>query len=273
MTTTSSEQAANPKSAKVVESQLSWQLRLLPVMAGVLVTLMVVALAASLHYYGTFVESMKPESINISEKIGPMLDKGSSPSQVQYRVAVMFEEAQLRGTHQTWYAFLALRTWTRFMVLMLAICVSMSGCAFILGKIDADFDGKGESAAFKAGFSTNSPGVVLVLAGVLLAWMACYYQVELGARPRSYLAGYGPAQAEDKVPDIQPRQPGEQNANPQSYLGGFSPPEAERKASEIAVRSGVNTSTVDSEDRAMQDIDKILGDSNRKGAQKATTGG
>jgi len=199
MSASEPEEAPSARKAKTADALLFWQLRLLPVMAGILVTLMIVSLAASLYYYSSLVHTLEPDRTKIAESVGPMLEKGASPAEVAYRVSVMFEEATLRGQYQAWYALMMVRTWTRFMVLLLAICVSTSGCAFILGKIDATVDGSGASGAFKAGIKTNSPGLVLVLAGVLLAWMATSYPVKLEAQQRAYLASYALPSA-DKPP-------------------------------------------------------------------------
>lgn len=170
---------------------LSWQLRLLPVMAGVLIVLMVVSLVSSLYYYSRFTESLKPVEQDFNAAIDKMLEtKDADPHLVRYRVAVMFEEMTVKTRHKTWFSLMALKTWTRFMVLLLAICLCTSGCAFILGKIDATFDGDGEGGGLKANVKTNSPGLLLVFAGVVLAYMATTNPVELEAEDRSYLAGY-----------------------------------------------------------------------------------
>lgn len=82
---------------------------------------------------------------------------------------VTLEHDIMTYRHQRTTAFLATRTWIRFMSLMFGAILVVIGGGFVLGRISApSFSGQFSFKDAGASVATSSPGLVLVICGIIL---------------------------------------------------------------------------------------------------------
>lgn len=82
---------------------------------------------------------------------------------------VTLEHDVMSYRHQRTTAFLATRTWMRFMSLMFGAILVVIGGGFVLGRIPApSFSGQFSFKDVGASVATSSPGLVLVMCGIIL---------------------------------------------------------------------------------------------------------
>jgi len=95
----------------------------------------------------------------------------NSTDLVDYKIQVQasLEHDVMVYRHQRATAFLATRTWMRFMSLIFGSILVVIGSAFVLGKISApSFTGELSYKEVGASVATSSPGLILVLCGMFL---------------------------------------------------------------------------------------------------------
>ncbi|NKB32627.1 MAG: hypothetical protein GKR91_05965 [Pseudomonadales bacterium] len=79
------------------------------------------------------------------------------------------ESDVMRYRHQRTVAFISTRTWMRFMSFIFGTILVMLGAGYILGKVTGPvFSAEGEASNIRMAWSTSSPGIVLVVCGVIL---------------------------------------------------------------------------------------------------------
>nr|VFK59505.1 MAG: hypothetical protein BECKUNK1418G_GA0071005_100738 [Candidatus Kentron sp. UNK]VFK68700.1 MAG: hypothetical protein BECKUNK1418H_GA0071006_100514 [Candidatus Kentron sp. UNK] len=82
---------------------------------------------------------------------------------------ISLEHDLMRYRHQRITASLATRTWMRFMSLMFGAILTMIGSGFVLGRITSPaFIGKLSFRELGTSVATSSPGLLLVVMGVIL---------------------------------------------------------------------------------------------------------
>lgn len=183
----------------------AWQAKVLPFM---MVGLAVIAL---LFFVGTFWNYLRLQArLELPEpEISLALEKAqagqASPAHQDWYMRVVLEERAMRSRHHQNTAVIESRTWTRFMGFITGMMMVLCGCIFILGKLEADFDGSVKTASGEGALKTTSPGLVLAIAGTVLIAisLSVTFTVELNDRP-VYLVGPGGAPAQAVLPPPMP---------------------------------------------------------------------
>ena len=180
---------ADSKVADPDRSLLKWQTKLLPFMMGGL------ALIAVLFFVGTFwnysnlqakLEVPDPDIVATFEK---MRATPSTDAYQDWYMRVVLEDRAMRSRHHQNSAVIESRVWTRFMGFVTGMVMVMAGCIFILGKLDAQFDGTFKAQGNEGSMKTNSPGVVLAVVGSMLIAVSLYVTVNIEVTDRPvYLA-------------------------------------------------------------------------------------
>lgn len=162
-----------------------WQETLLPFMMVGLVVLGVIFFVATLRNY----EGMQARLGRPADDIRLTLDRlqasNTTDAQRDWYLRVVLEDRALRSRHEQNSAVVEARVWTRFMGFMTGMVLVMAGCIFILGKLEASFDGSMKTAQAEGTLRTNSPGLVLAVVGsVLIAIsLTVTVQVEVNDKP------------------------------------------------------------------------------------------
>ncbi len=98
---------------------------------------------------------------------GPAVGKDHNILTILSRVSLEHDVMMIR--HQRATAFLATRTWMRFMSLNFGAILVVIGSGFVLGKISSpEFKGEFTYEKIGASIATSSPGLVLVFCGMVL---------------------------------------------------------------------------------------------------------
>ena len=85
------------------------------------------------------------------------------------RASLVLEHDVITHRHQRATAFIATRTWMRFMSLMFGSLLVMIGCAFVLGRVSSpDYQAEASASSLKASLKSSSPGLFLIAAGIIL---------------------------------------------------------------------------------------------------------
>jgi len=85
------------------------------------------------------------------------------------KILLTMERTEQLARHQRAVTALMARTWVRFTTLTLGILCVCIGCGFVVAKIRTDkFTAGAEGNGIKASISTTSPGLILVICGVIL---------------------------------------------------------------------------------------------------------
>ena len=92
---------------------------------------------------------------------------------------MVLEENAMRSRHRQNAAVVESRVWTRFMGFITGMVMVMAGCIFILGRLDAQFDGSFKGSGQEGVLKTNSPGLVLAVAGTVLIGIALTVPVNI----------------------------------------------------------------------------------------------
>jgi hypothetical protein len=157
----------NNKSPSQHASVSTWQYRLLPLMAGLLITLAAFFFAASLY----LVLDMKTRITSPPEvpqgDLLRVLEPGGGNATMG-ALLLLEENALARRYHQANISLMA-RLWTRYLGFITGMILSFVGAAFILGKMrEARADLAAEGAFGKLSLSTHSPGLLMVAMGTIL---------------------------------------------------------------------------------------------------------
>lgn len=170
---------ASSKGADAQHDLRTWQTKLLPyMMTGI-------AVLALLFFVGTFwnyahlqsrLTQQDPDIVASIEKL-----RSTAPSQdyQDWYLRVVLEERAMRSRHHQNAAVIESRVWTRFMGFVTGMVMVMAGCIFILGKLDADFDGSLKASGQEGALKTNSPGLVLAVAGTVLIAISLVVSVNI----------------------------------------------------------------------------------------------
>ena len=173
-----------------------WQLKLLPFMMVTLVLVGIVFFVATLRNYADLRERLNRPLPDIALALDKLQAAQATDWQRDWTVRVLLEDRALRSRREHNAAVVEARVWTRFMGFMTGMVMVLAGCIFILGRLEASFDGRAKVNDSEGAFKTNSPGLVLTVAGTVLIAISLTVtvQVELNDRP-VYLGEAGSADA------------------------------------------------------------------------------
>lgn len=163
----------------------TWQGRLLPLMAGMLVALTAFFFVASfvqLYYLQTRIErapqlDLGPamtwfDGFEKDLRSGVVKDRTAFDQALQYgrwkTLALLEANALQRRYHQAGVLLIS-RIWTRYLGFVTGTILALVGAAFILGKLRETTSQFGtESALWKVSMTTASPGLILATLGTIL---------------------------------------------------------------------------------------------------------
>lgn len=195
--------AEKRKQAKRLKELADWQTKLLPFMMTGL------AVMAVLFFVGTFwnyaglhsrLALSEPEIVDTLEKVRS--SQATTSAYQDWYMRVVLEERAMRSRHHQNTAVIESRVWTRFMGFMTGMMMVMCGCIFILGKLEAAFDGSLKTPSAEGALKTSSPGLVLAVAGTVLIAISLMVSVTVEVTDRPvYLADLGrPLEASSAMP-------------------------------------------------------------------------
>lgn len=158
-------------------SQHNWQLRLMPFMVGIILTLALFFFVATLYQlYKLNVNIQETPELHNSE----LIDGGHPASKLvekQWHSLVILESHILQQRYHQANVLLMARIWVRYLGFVTGMMLSLIGAVFILGKLrepatELTLGSEGENkklpSNLKVQLVTQSPGIVLVTLGTVL---------------------------------------------------------------------------------------------------------
>ena len=166
-----------PPAASADDRDHSWQLRLMPFMIGLVLTLALFFFAATLfQLYELNLKIQDAPELHSTELL-EQASTGSTLMEKQWRTLVVLESHILQQRYHQANVLLMARTWIRYLGFVTGMMLALIGAVFILGKLrepatQLSFSGESPDPAlsgnFKAQLLTQSPGIVLVSLGTVL---------------------------------------------------------------------------------------------------------
>jgi hypothetical protein len=143
------------------------------------------AILMLLFFIGTFwnyadlrsrLTQQEPDVVVAMEKLRAT---SPTPAYQDWYMRMVLEEHAMRSRHRQNSAVVESRVWTRFMGFVTGMVMVMAGCIFILGRLDTAFDGGIKGGGYEGVLKTNSPGIVLAVAGTVLIGIALTVPVQI----------------------------------------------------------------------------------------------
>ena len=154
-----------------------WQRRLLPFLLVGLLSLGLAFFASTVFNYSLLMRSLGSEGTETQAQLLRINADPATPQDRQWASRALLEERALRRGYDFAAVNLQARIWTRFMGFMVGMVMVLSGCLFILARMEVSFDGQAKVADGGGALRTNSPGLVLAVLGTLLMGLALLDQV------------------------------------------------------------------------------------------------
>ena len=161
-----------PASATSARQLDRWQRRLLPFLLVGLLTLGLAFFASTVFNYSLLMRSLGSESTETQVQLLRINADLATPQERQWASRALLEERALRRGYDFAAVNLQARIWTRFMGFMVGMVMVLSGCLFILARMEVSFDGQAKVTEGGGALRTNSPGLVLAVLGTLLMGLA-----------------------------------------------------------------------------------------------------
>lgn len=149
-----------------------WQRRLLPFLLSGLLTLGLAFFASTVFNYSLLMKSLGSENTETQVQLLRINADLATPQERQWASRALLEERALRRGYDFAAVNLQARIWTRFMGFLVGMVMVLSGCLFILARMEVSFDGQAKAADAGGALRTNSPGLVLAVLGTLLMGLA-----------------------------------------------------------------------------------------------------
>lgn len=162
------------------EKQLgAWQRRLLPFMMGALVFVGLVFFLGTFWNYHNLTTTLRHQDPPLAEAIERAKNLSTEAQFVDWYVRASLEERAIAGRQRQYNAIVEGRLWTRLMGFLAGMVMVLAGSVFILGKLEAEFDGSAKGQGAEGALKTNSPGLVLVVAGTILLTISLLATVDV----------------------------------------------------------------------------------------------
>ncbi len=172
----------------------AWQAAMRPLMVAMLVGLTLFFFAATL-----FQVARLNERIEASPKLdtAALLAPPAAGADRRLNIAVALEAHTIALRHHEAGVLLMAALWSRYVGFITGMTLALVGAAFILGKLSdggTTVSAGGEGAAVKLALATASPGIVLVVAGVVLMVLTITTLQQFSTRDAAiYFSGEGAA--------------------------------------------------------------------------------
>lgn len=162
----------------------TWQGKLLPYMMAGIAALALLFFVGTFWNYTRLQERLAHQDPDIVVAIEKLRGTAASPAYQDWYMRVVLEERAMRSRHHQNAAVIESRVWTRFMGFITGMVMVMAGCIFILGKLDATFDGSVKAQGNEGVLKTNSPGLVLAVVGSVLIAISLVVSVNIEVTDR-----------------------------------------------------------------------------------------
>lgn len=152
--------------------------------------MMALVLVGFVFFGGTFInynsltKMLRHQDPPIAEAIVRAKNLSSEAQFVDWYVRATLEERGIAGRQRQYNAIVEARLWTRLMGFLAGMVMVLAGSVFILGRLEADFDGNAKAPAGEGSVKTNSPGLVLVVAGTILLTTSLLVTVDVKSEDR-----------------------------------------------------------------------------------------
>ncbi len=146
----------------------AWQTRLLPVVVATLVLLGVVFFVGAFWNYATLTAQLNVEEPALETTIQQMTEHHVAQDFQESYARITLEDRVMRHRYRMNTAAIESRTWTRLMGFVTGMVMVLTGCLFIVARLDVSFEASGRSGPTEGALKTNSPGLVLAVAGAAL---------------------------------------------------------------------------------------------------------
>lgn len=168
-----------------------WQSRLLPFMSASIVILGIVFFVISLRSVtsiGSFLQ--EDSSASVTAKVNALLAQPTtqplSNGDVMQRGLLLLESDTLTLRYRQASALLMSRIWTRQLAFNTGMVLALIGAVFIIGKLrESSAEVNVSNAAWKAGITSTSPGLILAFMGVVLMAIALIVQPPIDIKDRA----------------------------------------------------------------------------------------
>tara|TARA_R110002167_G_scaffold26148_3_gene90125 strand:- start:2804 stop:3538 length:735 start_codon:yes stop_codon:yes gene_type:complete len=176
------------------EREHGWQLRLMPFMIGLILTLALFFFAATLfQLYELNLKIQDAPKLPNSELL-QQASTGATLMEKQWRTLVVLESHTLQQRYHQANVLLMARIWIRYLGFVTGMMLALIGAVFILGKLrepttTLTLSGESQDSAipgnFKAQLLTQSPGIVLVTlgTGLMLITILVHHQIQVNDVP------------------------------------------------------------------------------------------
>lgn len=146
----------------------AWQTRLLPMVVVTLVVLGVVFFVGAFWNYGTLTAQLNVEEPALETVIQQMTVQHVSQDFQENYARIALEDRVLRHRYRMNTAAIESRAWTRLMGFVTGMVMVLTGCLFIVARLEDAFEASGRAPSGEGSLRTNSPGLVLCVAGAAL---------------------------------------------------------------------------------------------------------
>jgi hypothetical protein len=220
-----------PRRARPRAPGVTWQEKLLPLMAGMVVALTAFFFVASfvqLYYLQSRIEQgprldLAPAMIAARDLETDLtrtatFDKdrfNTGFEYMQWRALLLLEANALQQRYHQAGVLLISRIWTRYLGFVTGMTLALVGAAFILGKLRESSSQLGtESAGWKVSITTASPGLILAVLGtvLMLATLATHLDMQVSDGP-VFLTQQNAVQSERSPKPLVPEQNGKTPAD------------------------------------------------------------
>ncbi len=184
------------------KNTISWQLRVLPIIQGLLLalaTLFISLSCAQLFLLQNDIQKSPELALgNIHAQIN-LLQQTNPNEAAQLNTALTLETFVLQQHYHQANAFLMARTWLRYLGFTTGMILALIGASFILGKLQtarSEFEAKTETLALT--FRSTSPGLLLATLGtiLMLATVVTNHTITTAYQPL-YMSKYAPTTEKD----------------------------------------------------------------------------
>lgn len=149
-------------------SLLAWQARLLPMVVVTLVVLGVVFFVGAFWNYATLTAQLDVEEPALELTLQQMTVQHVAQDFQENYARITLEDRVLRHRYRMNTAAIESRAWTRLMGFVTGMVMVLTGCLFIVARLEDAFEASGKSVSAEGALKTNSPGLVLSVAGAAL---------------------------------------------------------------------------------------------------------
>jgi hypothetical protein len=204
---------------RMVEGSTRWQIRLLPLMSGIIIATAIFFASAAVWKIGSIEnrinrEIKEPQEISFSGTVKAQ-SFGQQITLARTQAAYSLErEALARRYNQAEIAF-SLRLWTRFMGFVTGMILALVGAAFVLGKLETSINELGGNATgISFSLRSASPGVVLAVLGTVLMGISIVVPATAVTSEKAVYFSNGILPYEESTSDGPPENPPIESASP-----------------------------------------------------------